>query len=110
MNSIERRYLRLKAKLPVREPIQPQRYEPPHSAYQNRAERHARKMLEKEGYRVYRRGWPDFFCTRYKDGQLEAIAVEVKTGKDKCSLHQDAMHAALVAAGIPVHIYRLDPV
>jgi hypothetical protein len=83
------------------------RHPPPQPPIKNHAERLVKTKLEREGYRVHRRGWPDFFCVRYNNGRIDAFAVEVKVNNITTSEWQQAMHSVLRAAGIPVHIYRL---
>lgn len=90
----------------------------------NETERVIKQMLEQRGFRVLRNGWPDFLCIKETLGplrnytgwngqltvQAEKIkgicAVEVKSGKDKLSDEQKAVHQALAAVRVPVYVVR----
>ena len=73
----------------------------------NPTEGELRALLEANGYKVLRSGWPDFLAIPPDGGQ--SIAVEVKSGSDTVRKHQQAMHEALEAAGIPVLTVRPEP-
>lgn len=47
-------------------------------------------------------GWPDIFCVRGR----RAIAVELKVGRNKTTLDQDAWLSALREAGIETYVWR----
>lgn len=49
----------------------------------NHSEIRAREDLINEGWKVLRNGWPDFLCTRMKEGKMEFMVCEVKTPNDK---------------------------
>jgi len=60
------------------------------------SEKDVRDALNRAGYTVLRNGWPDFLVC----GPDGIFAVEVKTGKDKLSREQEAIHKALEQAGV----------
>lgn len=61
-------------------------------------------LAASEGWRVTKRGWPDFICRR--DGQL--MAVEVKSGSDGLSHEQWECINDLRAAGIPTFLWTRE--
>jgi predicted type IV restriction endonuclease len=67
-----------------------------------------KKKLERLGFQVYKRGGPDFICSR--NGQVAFI--EAKSRGDRLSADQVNVHAALRKAGVEVHVIRdeEDPV
>lgn len=49
-------------------------------------------------------GWPDLMLVRARDHRF--MLVELKADKGKLSSHQASVHEALLAAGMPVHVWR----
>lgn len=47
-------------------------------AYRNTAEEAVRETLIRQGFRVTKRGWPDFFAIREGDKDTSVLLVEVK--------------------------------
>jgi hypothetical protein len=92
----------------------------------NGSETIIKQMLEQRGFRVLRNGWPDFLCIKdtlgplrnYQDWNGQPVAraekikgicaVEVKSGSDKLSDEQKAVHQALAAVRLPVYVVRPD--
>src|ERR1700758_534404 len=73
----------------------------------NAAETLVHSALIEDGWKVLRRGWPDFLCVRVREnGQQEILGVEVKAQNDRISTEQRTLHEALVSAGISVRIAR----
>ena len=70
----------------------------------NGAERLFHERAEANGWRVTRRGWPDFFCWN-EDGNF--FAVEIKRPRQRLKKHQAAVLQILADHGIPA--YRWDP-
>lgn len=81
-----------------------------------KSEEAAAKHLEKQGFKIFKRGWPDFLCLKrvwdqrekdYLEGRYSAVmAVEVKTGKDRLSPDQEVVHSILKLANIPTYVIR----
>lgn len=67
----------------------------------NHAEREFARWAESRGWRVTKRGWPDFICRR--GGEL--MCVEVKYS-DGLSWAQQQTATDLAARGIPVFVWR----
>jgi hypothetical protein len=71
-----------------------------------------KRALDAKGWTVIHRGWPDFFVFRDKVlvGEVErsCFCVEVKTGTDRPSDHQRAVHKLLKGLGVPVHVVNPD--
>lgn len=67
-------------------------------------ERKIKWHLERRGFTVLKRGWPDFLCfdDGWRDGRL--MCVEVKSKGDKLTPEQVLMHKMLKNAGIPVYV------
>jgi len=68
--------------------------------------------IERRGFAIMSRGWPDFLCVKKEVpasyGVNEIIGkgvmcVEVKSGKDSLSKEQKLVHTILKAAGLPVY-------
>lgn len=73
------------------------------------AEKRVAYDLRKAGWRVLKRGWPDFLCIRSFFGdEPEIVAVEVKSPKDKVTLAQQRMHRVLLKAGVKTYVYHCD--
>jgi len=74
----------------------------------NPHERRVARPLIESGFRVLRRGWPDFFVYRTKaSGALEtAFLVEVKSEKDCVTPDQKLMHRLLSWHGLRTHVVR----
>jgi len=73
----------------------------------NKNEQRIYDALRKDGYEVFRGGWPDFLTI--KDGVVRLI--ELKTPFDKISARQAKMHEALKRGlGLDVEIMRIETV
>lgn len=70
----------------------------------NNAERETIERLEKEGWTVYTRGWPDLLATRGD----EVVGIEVKSAKwrGKVSRQQALIHAVLRRVGMEIRIHK----
>jgi hypothetical protein len=69
------------------------------------AENRVAEDYRRRGFKVLRRGWPDFLCIS-PDGDV--VAVEVKSMSDALSPAQKEMHAALRDAGVEVVVDNSD--
>jgi hypothetical protein len=69
----------------------------------NPRERAVYVSLKKEGYEVYRGGWPDFLAV--KDD--EPLFVEVKSLSDRLNDDQIMMSTALMTLGFEFEVRRL---
>ena len=68
----------------------------------NEAERRCYLKLQKEGWVISKRGWPDFFCMR--DGKI--IVVEVKRSNQKyLRAHQYEVMQALSGFGVECFLW-----
>lgn len=68
-------------------------------------ERYVHGQLVRNGYRVYRHGWPDFLAVKGNEVRL----IEVKSTVHVVSRVQTLMHKALAkATGKAVEVIRLD--
>jgi len=99
----------------------------------NDYEREVAQALEKKGWTVLTKGWPDFMVTNWPlewidnppnlhlskvremvaasgRADMRAFAVEIKRGGDKVSLDQKRMHFILNRAGFPCQVAREDGV
>lgn len=70
----------------------------------NKHEMAVKKQLEKKGYKVLHRGWPDFLVTS-KDGS-HMIFVEAKHGQAGLSGDQKKMHKVFAKFNFPVYVCR----
>ena len=79
----------------------------------------AEYLQKKRGFRVIRRGWPDFLCVRQEYNKITKsytgrfsgiVAVEVKAGKDRLSEDQAIVHAVLKLAGIPTYVLKPEQI
>lgn len=71
----------------------------------NAAERACFETMEKDGWTVTKRGWPDFFCVRGD----EFCAVEVKPHKNSLlKANQLAVMGMMSAKGIPCFMWSPD--
>lgn len=70
----------------------------------SKAEAQFIRKSRQKGWKVYRKGWPDFICI--KDDRL--ICVEVKGENDKLRPHQEAMLRLLQKHGIDCYLYCPD--
>jgi hypothetical protein len=61
------------------------------------------ELAKTKGMRVLRGGWPDFLVEGV-DGRT--VGVEIKHSSSGVSAAQREMFAALVAAGVPVYVWR----
>jgi hypothetical protein len=72
------------------------------------------RALQRRGYTVINRGWPDFMVIDPKWGGRgsmgRAFAVEVKGPKDQLRPAQVQMHRVLAALGVPVYTVRLEQI
>jgi len=67
----------------------------------NALETNISNALEKRGWTVLRRGWPDFLIyLEGHAGQFRVAAVEVKSDSDNLSEQQEEMHRVLRAVGL----------
>ncbi|MDE1854350.1 MAG: VRR-NUC domain-containing protein [Thaumarchaeota archaeon] len=64
-----------------------------------------KRVLQADGWDVYHRGLPDFFCVRGAEFKF----VEVKFHKDRLSAFQKAVTNAMLRAGFKVDITSLSP-
>jgi|GEM_PF-4949611 len=61
------------------------------------------------GWEITKRGWPDFFCIREKDGQTEVCVVEVKPHSGAGLKNSQAVVMQTLAAyGVPCFMYSPD--
>lgn len=71
----------------------------------NPAEQELIDLMEQDGYKVFKRGWPDFFCE--KDGEL--VLVEVKPdGGHRLKYAQHVIMAGLARYGVPCYFWCPD--
>jgi len=68
----------------------------------NAYEREIYDSLRQRGWKVLRRGWPDFLVM--DKGWSRGFALEVKRNGDKLTEEQAEMHKALARFGIMVHV------
>jgi hypothetical protein len=75
--------------------------------------------IERRGFSILSRGWPDFLCVKKEVPSSYGIqqvigkgvmCVEVKAGKDDLSKEQRLVHTILKAAGLPVYTVRAEDV
>jgi hypothetical protein len=83
----------------------------------NNNEAQVAKFVEKQGFHIINRGWPDFLCVKREWVQSEygqnpkgVMCVEVKAGKDTLSKEQTIVHGILKGVGIPVYTIRPEEV
>ena len=75
----------------------------------NRAERGFTEQARKAGWKVTKRGWPDFICYREVEGETRVVFVEVKpTRKYRTRAAQERLFSFLGAIGIEVVIWSPD--
>jgi len=70
----------------------------------NKHEMAVKKQLEKKGYKVLHRGWPDFLVTNKDDSRM--VFVEAKHGQAGLSQDQKKMHKVLAKFNFPVYVCR----
>ena len=69
----------------------------------NANEEKIKQQLERQGFKVFRNGWPDFLVL---NGNRSGFAIELKTGRDSVKPEQKAIHAALAQLGIVTYVIR----
>lgn len=63
-----------------------------------------KEAVEKDGWKVIRKGWPDFLLMRGD----EMRAYEIKSAADTLTPEQEETLAALIRAGIDVRVFYMD--
>jgi len=70
----------------------------------NKLEEIAKVYLEKQGYKVYRNGWPDFLVT--DSSGKKGFCIEVKSKSDNLSTEQKNIHRFLQLLGVPTYTFK----
>ena len=73
----------------------------------NGSEKFVSEELAKKGFKVLRRGWPDFLVID-KDGKVHGVGVQ--SPPDGVSEDQIEMHYHLGKSGIPVSVVKLEQI
>lgn len=73
----------------------------------NNAERHIAEQLEKEGYDILSRGWPDFLAVNRRD-PTDVRFIEVKPEGKHLKPQQEMVVRALAGIGIKVEVVHSE--
>jgi hypothetical protein len=74
----------------------------------NKSEQYVKNALQKEGWNVMHKGYPDFLCYKIIDNKLKIQFIEVKSGNSRLTTDQRKMKEILEKVGLLVSIYCID--
>jgi len=74
----------------------------------NNIEQYVKNALQKEGWNVMQKGYPDFLCYKTINNKLTIQFIEVKSGRDRLTVDQRKMKEILEKVGIKVSVYYIE--